>query len=195
MQATQNGSDLWLSYWVSHTHKERYEGAWTPANGTGVSAGPRAHRQQLDEQQQWLSMGSVQALAGPVSQCFLWAQQAPLLPEARGSSRDGEPASRKEVYREQAHAPAAAAEEQRVVQAGPREAGAPGGGTWRGLRARWAALVAAVQQAWAAKKRRLHELQPDVQLYLAVLLLLAAANSLFILVLTFAPLSLLHVWQ
>jgi hypothetical protein len=55
--------------------------------------------------------------------------------------------------------------------------------------------VAAVQQAWAAKKRRLHELQPDVQLYLAVLLLLAAANSLFILVLTFAPLSLLHVWQ
>ena len=23
MQATQNGSDLWLSYWVSHEHKER----------------------------------------------------------------------------------------------------------------------------------------------------------------------------
>lgn len=23
MQATQNGSDLWLSYWVSHSHKER----------------------------------------------------------------------------------------------------------------------------------------------------------------------------
>lgn len=23
MQATQNGSDLWLSYWVSHDYKER----------------------------------------------------------------------------------------------------------------------------------------------------------------------------
>ena len=23
MQATQNGSDLWLSYWVSHEHKQR----------------------------------------------------------------------------------------------------------------------------------------------------------------------------
>ena len=27
MQATQNGSDLWLSYWVSHEHKQRLRSA------------------------------------------------------------------------------------------------------------------------------------------------------------------------
>ena len=40
MQATQNGSDLWLSYWVSHEHEERLRlGEPAEFDNLGLAAG------------------------------------------------------------------------------------------------------------------------------------------------------------
>lgn len=193
LQATQNGSDLWLSYWVTHTHKERYEAVLLSAN---ITFGSEPHSSM-----QWLSVGSVQSSFSPVSQCFLWAQPEPLFsaPMRTSSSIGREPASQKEEYREQRMhaptlAPAAAEQDSRQglrgramaeQQAAGIEEGlgqADSGGARKGLKDRWRALLEAAQRAWAERKQSLQELQPDVQLYLSVLLLLAVANSLFILV-------------
>ena len=75
LQVTQNGSDLWLSYWVSHTHEERIEGALLETAWRNATAAPDATG---DWQQHmpwlWLSMAGVQPAGGQVSQCCLWAQ-------------------------------------------------------------------------------------------------------------------------
>ena len=44
MQATQNGSDLWLSYWVSHEHKERLRlGGAAELGGPALLGLPAGH--------------------------------------------------------------------------------------------------------------------------------------------------------
>ena len=69
LQATQNGSDLWLSYWVSHTHEERIEGtllstastAWRdPPAAADAMGGWQHHTPWM-----WMSMAGAQSAGRP----------------------------------------------------------------------------------------------------------------------------------
>ena len=220
LQVTQNGSDLWLSYWVSHTHEERIEGALLETAWRNATAAPDATG---DWQQHmpwlWLSMAGVQPAGGQVSQCCLWAQSGLSGGgvEHEGNSNsigsssvkrmlvavETEPWGDEEGHLDQQQVTHNAEADQSargsvVMEEGLRgglgvrkAAGvaysaqaAGGGGSLQepGLRQQWQRLAGAAWRLWARQKRLLRELRPDVQLYLSVLLLLAAANSLFILV-------------
>ena len=217
LQATQNGSDLWLSYWVSHTHEERIEGTllstvWRNHLAAPVDAlgGWQQHTPWV-----WMSMAGAQSAGGQVSQCCLWAH-----PElsgvgvehagnasSGGSSLLGGAGAQPSGEGGGAYPPlsldAAGAEQEYGKDSGLRggglsrglglgeaggsapstaAAGAEGSAPERGVRQRTQGVAGVAWRLWARGRLLLRELRPDVQLYLSVLLLLAAANSLFILV-------------
>ncbi|BDA43676.1 probable multidrug resistance-associated protein 7 [Coccomyxa sp. Obi] len=243
MQVTQNGSDLWLSYWVSHEHQEEIELAhalgafngtpleqkayppwqamptfqpslpassgyvWLPQSGyiwgtsdfphagvwnpkEGFREGNVSTGQSLDTGQA-LSEGSIPAKGVAINK---ESREGPGIPDELGWH-----VSRrlKEVPRA-LHSKFAAAE---LARNGTRAIGAGGNGNVsaglqpdRTSREWMADTIMAVRdylldQADAVRRsmrRSVAELQPDVQFYLSVLLMLTLANSLSILVRAFS---------
>ena len=212
---TQNGSDLWLSYWVSHTHEERIEGTLM-STASSAWRNPTAAPDAVDGWQQhtpwlWMSMAGEQSAGGQVSQCCLWAQpdQSGVAVEhagnagssgSRSSRTFGHPEAelgfeegpvKQEKLANLAHAGLGDMGSRvrkgvlrGVLGVGKAAGVAPAEGSVqeRDVRHIWQELTGRAWRLWVGGKRLLRELRPDVQLYLSVLLLLAAANSLFILV-------------
>jgi hypothetical protein len=202
LQATQNGSDLWLSYWVSHAHQEEVKANFLAASvmGTESSSSPWMDMRHSDNSTHWQGILTLQ----PPTQsgaaflfhqlCALWQ---PLPVHA---------AAFKEPFREATSTPAGAyslsggSQEEAYTARRLKEAAEAwpasqsnspqrnhGKGEDRGAAGRLLEVLRRLQRDLVrGAHRRWHlglvQLQPDVQFYLTVLLTLAVANSVFILV-------------
>ena len=235
LQVTQNGSDLWLSYWVSHQHHEEIE----LSRALGISNGTPVEQKAYPP---WQAMPTFQPSL-PASSGYVWLPQSGYIwgtsdfPHAgvwnpkegfrEGNASTGQalnesqvslggstPAEGVAIMRESRRGPGtsdeqgwhisrrlkeasralhgrnAAAKLARAVGAGGNSNGATGLQPRRTSREWMADTFMAVRdylldQAHAVRRgmrRSVAELQPDVQLYLFVLIMLTLANSLSILV-------------
>lgn len=89
---TQNGSDLWLSYWVSHQHHEEVE-LDRALGGFNTTA------EQHMLYPKWQAMATFQPFR-PISSCYLWPPQSGYMWDASGSPYAAAWINPKEIFRE-----------------------------------------------------------------------------------------------
>lgn len=220
LQVTQNGSDLWLTYWVSHQHHEEVEAAGVQLAVFNITALNATNEQD----QPWEAMSTFQPIFyGAPGHCYVWPPQSGFLlgaavtprPETSGRPeddfREGSWWESEPIVHSTRQLRETAELSKAVFDSADGHDGRENGGQsdsaqvtrassqggdemqGRGGRTHGQMVLEAVitvrdylhdQAAWLRHYmwRSVAQLQPDVQFYLGVLLMLTLANSISILV-------------